>query len=157
MSNPIDYNFKPFTGSETVVNSDNEYTPNSNDLRKIKASPISTKTSLIEKIKEIASFVLTVAVGSFLFWVNPTIFALGFLAGIIFDDQVREAIQKIKSVWNRQKLANCIICTVAGALSLPVTLATASLLWSAHLGSMLSDKVKTVIHEEMPQVEAALI
>lgn len=93
---------------------------------------------IIEKVKQVALFILKVGISALLYWVNPSLFAIGFIAGIILDDQVRVAIQKIKNVWSSQKIAGTLLGGFACTLSMPVTLATASLLWSAHLGSLMT-------------------
>lgn len=92
---------------------------------------------IIEKVKKIAHLILKASIGVFLYWVNPSLFAIGFFAGIVFDDHIRYAIQKIKNVWKNQELTGCLIGSFACALSMPVSLAAASLLWSAHLGSLM--------------------
>ena len=92
---------------------------------------------LIDKVKEVARSVLNATISAFFYWVNPSLFAIGFITGIIIDDKVRYAIQKIKSVWKNQTLKGCLIGTFACGLSLPVTLATATLLWSADFGSLM--------------------
>jgi len=108
---------------------------------------------ITEKIKEVALLILAVAVSAFLFWVNPSIFAIGFISGIIFDDQVKNAIQKIKNIWMNQKLTGCILGTIACFLSLPVTLATASFLWSAHLGTSWIDQNLQTKQEGHPSAD----
>jgi hypothetical protein len=92
---------------------------------------------IIEKVKEVANPILKAGITAFLYWVNPSLFAIGFIGGIVFDEHVRYAIQKIKNVWKNQELAGCLIGSFACALSLPVSLAAASLLWSAHFGSFM--------------------
>lgn len=118
----------------------------SNDLSGKNFKPIGKESSsfmdqvwcVVQKVEEVASFVIASALSALLFWVNPSLFAFGFFAGIIFDENVETAIQKIKNVWINQKVAGCIFGTFACWISLPVTLATASMLWPAHLGSLLS-------------------
>lgn len=98
--------------------------------------------SIAQKVGKVALLALAVGVTALLYWVNPSLFAMGFIAGIIFDEQVREAIQKIKDVWNNQKIIGTLFGVFACGLSMPVTLATASLLWSAHFGSLMTLNVK---------------
>lgn len=153
MSNPVDNIYTPFIGADSATDIPSEKLPNLNDLHNFTAKPINDGTApsfwdkVIEKVKEVALVVFVVAISSLLFWVNPTICAFGFLAGIIFEDQVRSAIQKIKDVWSSQKVTGALITTVACALSMPVTLATASLLWSAHFGSLLSEELHPLSNE----------
>ncbi|HEV8051220.1 MAG TPA: hypothetical protein VGP47_01910 [Parachlamydiaceae bacterium] len=139
-------NFSPFDPSKTLEKASYEETPQSNGsaCTSIKAITIASVPSfmarilpIVEKVKKVAQFILTVGISALLYWMNPSLFAIGFISGIIFDDQVRVAIQKIKDVWNNQKLVGTLFGSFACALSMPVTLATASLLWSAHFGSLM--------------------
>lgn len=93
---------------------------------------------VVEKVKHVALIILNVGFSALLYWVNPSLFAIGFIAGIIIDDHVRSAIQKIKDVWVNQKITGMIFSGFACALSMPVSLAAASLLWSARLGSIIT-------------------
>lgn len=108
---------------------------------------------IADKVKEVASPILKASISAFLYWVNPSLFAIGFIAGIVFDDHVSYAIQKIKNVWKNQELTGCLIGSFACALSLPVSLAAASLLWSAHLGSLMHPSLDEMI-QRPPAVEA---
>jgi len=112
------------------------------DLSSLKAKTITTNPScmtrvwnLIQKVVKVATITL---VSAFFFWINPSLVAISFIAGIIFDEHVEMATQKIKNVWKNQAVTGCIIGTFACALALPVTIATASILWSANFGSFLS-------------------
>lgn len=115
----------------------NEKSPSSWLLEKLK--------NVVKKVERVALFILNAAVSTMLYWVNPSLFAIGFIAGIILDDQVTHSIQKIEDVWKSQKLAGTLLGGFACALSLPVTLATASLLWSAHLGSLMSTEAQKIL------------
>ena len=95
---------------------------------------------VIEKVKDVACLILTLAFHALLYWVNPTLFSIGFFAGIIFDDQVGHTMQKIDDVWKVQKLKGILLGGVACALSLPVAFATTSLLCSARFGSFVSSE-----------------
>ena len=97
---------------------------------------------LLEKIKEIASFILRFSISALFYWVNPSLFAIGFIGGMIFNDQTHCSIKKIKEVWKNQKIIGTFIGSFACVLSLPVTLATASILWSAHMGALLSNEAQ---------------
>ena len=143
MPNQISNFISPFDPLESFSQATHEPAPQLNDsaCSSIKATkaPSSYRDKILhiaEKVKQVALFILTIAVTVLLYWVNPSLFAIGFIAGIIFDEQIREAIQKIKDVWNNQKLVGTLFGSFACALSMPVTLATASLLWSAHFGSL---------------------
>lgn len=96
------------------------------------------QNSICQKIWNIAKNIFKVALSIFLYCTNPTLCAVGFITGIIYDEQVRNAIKKIKGVWTTQPLSIAIIGGVASFLSLPVTLAASSFLWAAHIGSAMS-------------------
>jgi len=98
------------------------------------------KPSIWQKIWDIAQNIFNAAVGIIFYWTNPSLFAVGFIAGIIFDDHVADVIRKIKNIWNTQPLSFSFLGGFASFLSLPVTLATSSILWAANLGSMMSRK-----------------
>ena len=118
-----------------------------------KAAPSSFKAKmnfLIEKIKQVASLILTVSISALLYWVNPSLFAIGFITGIIIDDHVRCAIQKIKDVWTNQKFTGTFIGGFACALSMPVTLAAASILWSANLGACMTKEAQRLLINSRP-------
>lgn len=79
-----------------------------------------------------------VLVGLGLYITNPSFFAVGLVAGIIFHDKMRDSIDKIIVVWNKQPAIVSALVIVGGFLSLPVTLATASFLFAGHLGSKMA-------------------
>jgi hypothetical protein len=109
------------------------------------------KPFIWQKICNVAKTIFKAALSVFLYWTNPTIFSIGFLAGVIRDDQVRQVIQKITGVWNTlwnaQPLSISFFGGLAGFLSLPVTLAASSLLWAAHLGSIMSREAQRLMTE----------
>lgn len=160
MPNHISNLICPVNPTETFANPSHETAQETGDFANVSIKAI-TKTSsssfmdkiryVAEKVKKVALLALTVGITALLYWVNPSLFAIGFIAGIIFDEQVREAIQRIKDVWNNQKLVGTLFGAFACGLSMPVTLATASLLWSAHFGSMmpldLNSKMNTSIEQ----------
>jgi hypothetical protein len=96
------------------------------------------KPSIWQKICDIATNVFKVVVGLILYWTNPSLFAMGIIVGVIFDDKVAEVIGKIKNIWKAQPLAICFFGGFASFLALPVTLATSSILWAANWGSYMS-------------------
>lgn len=93
---------------------------------------------VIEKVKQATFYILTALISAALYWINPSLFAIGFIAGIIMDAHTKVAIEKITDVWKRQKVTVTLFGSVACGLSLPATLATAAVLWSANLGSLWS-------------------
>lgn len=139
VTSPIDFNTEQAPLAPAKI--PDEETSRPDILANVKVTPLSpaqdkTKT-IVEKIKEVANPILKAGISAFLYWVNPSLFAIGFIAGIVFDDHIRSAIQKISNVWKNQELAGCLFGSFACALSLPVSLAAASLLWSAHFGTLM--------------------
>lgn len=90
---------------------------------------------LVEKVKQVALFILKASLSAFLYWMNPSFFAMGFVGGIAFDEKVQHLVEKIQAVWKHlscfEAAVGCFFC----GLSLPVTMVTTTLLWSAYLGA----------------------
>lgn len=104
---------------------------------------------LLEKIVNVVKVIFKAAVSIFLYWTNPSLFAIGFIAGIIFDDHVEFAIQKIKNIWKSQPWSFSLLGGFASALSLPVTLATGSFLWAANWGSVMSREATRILKAQV--------
>ncbi|NGX42924.1 MAG: hypothetical protein K940chlam7_01212 [Chlamydiae bacterium] len=110
-------------------------------------SPTEPKTQskwreVLSKIWGIAKKVLFGLAGAGLFFINPTLFAIGFVIGIIWDKKVQEVIERIKTIWKMQTWSVLLLTSVASVLSIQVTLATASTLFASNLGSLLSHKAR---------------
>lgn len=111
-----------------------------------KEVPISIKFyNLIEKIKGIAIFILKIGVSGLLYWFNPSLFAIGLVAGIIMDQHAKHAIQDIKDIWKSRKVAVTIVGGIGYALSIPVTLALAAIFWSANFGADLKIQARKIL------------
>lgn len=73
------------------------------------------------------------ALGALLF-VNPTIFALSFAVGAIWDEEAKRIVNKIEHLVTSQKLFSGM-CLAAGAfIALPVTLAALTIYGGMRLG-----------------------
>lgn len=92
-------------------------------------------TKVIEVATAIFKNLFAVSFGILLYIINPTLSISSFLVGVIFSDQVSDAIKKISTVWNSQKTIGCITLSVACYLALPVTIAASAILYSAYWGS----------------------
>lgn len=125
---------------------------NAKVTKKLSTSFMDKIRCVAEKVGKVALLALALGITALLYWVNPSLFAIGFIAGVVFDEQVKEAIQKIKDVWNNQKIVGTLFGVFACGLSMPVTLATASLLWSAHFGSLMTHNVKEQKNSPAEQV-----
>lgn len=101
-------------------------------------SKVEKDLPLIEKIKNVANFVFKALIGASLYWINPSLFAIGFIAGIAFDKKMHHTLNKIAHIWQTNSVSTCALLGFAAFLSLPVTLATASILCGGHLGSKLA-------------------
>lgn len=110
------------------------------------------RPTLLQKIWDVVTSILNVALGIFLYWTNSSMFAFSFIIGIIRDDDVEKAIKKIKDVWDSQPFNTCILGGVGSVLggvgtflSLPVTIAVGSILYAANLGCTMSRKAQEIL------------
>ena len=108
------------------------------------AQPAASPT-ILQRIAKVASIVFKAIISFFLYWINPSLFSLGFILGIVADDQCKKGIEKIHNVWKSQPWSVCILGVAACILSLPVTLGTSSCLWGAYLGSTISRQAQKII------------
>lgn len=90
------------------------------------------------KVLEVATLITKIAVACFLYWMNPTLFAVGFVLGMIFPEKMEKTIHKIKEIWNRQPISMMVLLGTAAVLSLPVFMATASVLMGGYAGYKLA-------------------
>lgn len=123
----------------------------------IKANAVVPKQKAVlwQKIWSVASSVLNTTLGLFLYWANSSIFAFSFFIGIIKDDEVGSAIQKIKDVWDTQPFNTCLIggfgSLLGGAgifFSLPMTAAVGTIIYSANLGCSMSRKAQEILNQK---------
>ncbi len=100
----------------------------------------------LAKVKKYAKkafkLIAEAAVAVVCFLTNPSIFAVGFLIGIVFDKKVQVAVDKIVKVWKYQTWPMLAITGLAAFLSLPVTCATGSFVYATHLGSKISQEAQ---------------
>lgn len=100
-----------------------------------------------EKCKEITKKVAIVAglifAGIVLFSLNPSFFCLGFVLGFIFSAKVMEVSDDVantsKNLNTWQKVAVTAGLVIGGALALPTTMATISILYASYLGGELRE------------------
>lgn len=93
--------------------------------------------SSVPKVKAAVKKALLFITGVFLFITNPTFFAVGFVAGIVFQDNINEAIDKIKLVWKQQPHHVTLIATIGCFFGLPISMATFSFFYGANTGCQL--------------------
>jgi hypothetical protein len=124
-----------------------------NEAQKLQANELSKiskkQPTLLEKICKVAQIVFSGLLSIFLYWVNPSLFAIGFVTGILFDDKITETMKKICAIWNAQPWSICVLLGGAALLSLPVTLATCTSLWGSYLGSTLSQESQKELQAQL--------
>lgn len=98
----------------------------------------STGSLLLEKIGRVTKYIFHSLACVALFWMNPSLFAIGFLAGVVLDAQAKAALQKIGKVWDSQPWSSAFLICIGSLISLPITLAAGSIIASANLGSSMS-------------------
>ena len=130
--NKIAHFINPSLSTKQEITADVEVAKAAADHKK------SNRASLFSRICSAATVAFKTLAATALYWINPSLFAIGFFAGIIYDKQAESATEKIRNIWLNQPWVGTAFIAFACALSLPVSLAAGSLLMSAHLGSSLS-------------------
>lgn len=97
---------------------------------------------ILSKICEIAKEVLLGIGGACLFLLNPTLFGIGFIAGIIWDDKTREILNKVKDVWKKRPIEMSIASGLGILLCPQVALAAGSLFYAGYLGARIAEHTK---------------
>lgn len=95
----------------------------------------SKKTTLASKIAYIAKNILIAVVGLALFATNTTVFAIGFISGIVADKATEKMIARIKTFWNQLPWAALVVTGIGAFFALEVTMAASTFLFAANLGS----------------------
>lgn len=90
------------------------------------------------RIKEIAIEVFKALAAVALFVMNPAVFAAGFIAGVVWDEQVDQAIDKIVNITKKQPFFVLLGLGVASVLCLQVASGATSFLYGAYMGSKIS-------------------
>lgn len=116
--------------------------------RDSQARPASKWQKIAATIGDIAKKTLFGLLGTAFFLTNPSIFAIGFIVGIVWEDKVKEAVDKVILIWKKQTWGMVLITGVASFLSLQVTWAAASFLYATNLGSLLSRRAQDLLEEE---------
>lgn len=115
----------------------------SNLISNFSLEPVpTTKEVICNKIKTFAKNFFFIALGAAFFVTNPTVFAISFIVGMVFDEKTEEIVDRIGLVFRRQPWHMLLITVVGGYLSLPVTWGALSMLYAAKLGSWLSLSAK---------------
>jgi hypothetical protein len=102
------------------------------------SSHSSVKSSIGETVWNTAKLIAKIATALFLYYINPPLFALGFLIGVIFPEKMEETVAKIQRIWNKQPLPMMLILGFGAILSLPVFLASSSMIVGGYVGCQMS-------------------
>ena len=116
---------------------------------RLEATPLkkSKWSSVLDKVWKAAKLILFGLVGIAMFATNPTLFAIGFIAGVIWDNKVQEIIEKVKSIWKSQTWGVLFLTGIASFLALQVTWAAGSVLYAANLGCMMAQRAQQYVYE----------
>ena len=132
-----------------VLNTDIEVQMPVNPEKPAAASEVPKTFS--EKIKALAikvwSFVkwlFNAVLNVVLFITNPTFYVVGFVAGIILIEKMKEAVARITAVFEKQKLSFLIILGIGAFFSLPIALATTSFFFGSMTGIDLAEETRPV-------------
>lgn len=68
------------------------------------------------------------------FLLQPKLFIIGFVCGIVWDQTCHSAVEKIKAVWTQQSFVGKTLIVVGGLLGLPSVFLAACFLTAASLG-----------------------
>jgi hypothetical protein len=112
------------------------------------SSPQNKWEKILSKIWNVVKTVLYGLLGAALFATNPTLFAIGFIAGIIWDKKVQEISEKIINIWKTQTWGVLLLTGIASFLSLQVTWAAGSVLYAANLGSKMAQRAQEFMQRE---------
>lgn len=104
-------------------------------------------SSILEKIWNVTKIILVGLIGVAMFATNPTLFAIGFIAGVIWDKKVQEIVEKVKGIWKSQPWSVLILTGIASFLALQVTWAAGSVLFAANLGCQMAKRAQEYIYE----------
>ena len=106
--------------------------------------------NITSKVWDVVKVIFSTAMSVSLFLINPSLFTVGFIIGVVWNEQTRHAIDKIQLVWKTQPWGMSIIAGVASFISLPVSLAATSFLWAANWGSILSSNAQEILKKQHP-------
>ena len=91
-------------------------------------------------IWEVVKKILVALAAMILFYINPILFFVSFLAGVICSKQVDKILQKVEKVWKYTLPILIAVCVVAAFFVIEVPVAAAAVLVGAAIGSWLYKK-----------------
>ena len=96
---------------------------------------------LFSRVWDIVCVIFKAMTLAVLLFINPTIFALSFAVGAIWDEEAKRIVNKIEHLVTTQKLFSGM-CLAAGAfIALPVTLAALTIYGGLRLGVYMNSEV----------------
>lgn len=105
--------------------------------------------SLLQSVKSLTNGVALnilaqVGISSMLFYLHHNLFTLGFIAGFVYDNQFKEVEKKVNEVYMKQQTSLQQVLFFGGGafiaiLTMPASIAIASLYDSARWGALLSE------------------
>lgn len=110
-------------------------------------NPPSRLDEFTSKVFEVAKTIIKVVACLFLYYMNPTLFAVGFVLGALYPKKMEETVEKINKIFEDSKKIFPLMLVIGfGALlSLPVFLATASVLMGGYAGSQFVKEHKSIL------------
>lgn len=103
----------------------------------VKPEKKSKWSSILNKIWSVTKLIFIGLLGVAMFATNPTVFAIAFIGGVIWDKKVQETVEKVMDIWKSQPWSVLILTGIASFLSIQVTWAAGSILYAANLGRMM--------------------
>lgn len=119
------------------------------DPVRLEAIPLkkSKWSSILDKIWSVTKLIFIGLVGAAMFATNPTLFAIGFIAGVIWDNKVQEIVEKVIGIWKSQPWSVLILTGIASFLALQVTWAAGSVLYAANLGCQMAKRAQQYVYD----------
>lgn len=112
------------------------------DSSKLDKKTAEKKTTTCDKIKFVAKIAFSILLSLTLFWINPALFFVSFVVGVAFSKTVQKAVDKIKIFMEHYRWPAVGASALLAAMVFPVFLATGSVIWSAYMGSYLSQRAQ---------------
>ena len=92
---------------------------------------------VVKKIITFTKFVFIALASALLYLGNPSLFALGFIVGLVIDAKVRETVAKVQRICAAKPWV-VILIGVGSFLALPVAIAAGSFVCGAYVSSKIA-------------------
>src|SRR5437879_1702332 len=77
---------------------------------------------LAKQIHKVALEVFVFVISTILFLANSSIFAIGALYGVVSSENMREMLESIQDVWERQEFVSRALITLAALFAWPIAI-----------------------------------